>query len=224
MAALAGVDLDRPRAGGPDTVSVVPRSADHPRSRPTALGRRACLNRLAKKRRLARPRRRHKVQCQSTPRARSVRRLRGGDPVILGQGWTFSTSISRSTGSCPERKYPGTHRCRSGWWSCRTWAGGRASCGKGMRAVDVVMAERRGSWSSPCGKAEAMRLIMTDGLVPDRRSSPCHRTSANRTHQSTSISLIRISSPPCGISLPPAAERDKGQADGRSRSTVLLQS
>lgn len=47
-------------------------------------------------------------------------------------------------------------------------------------------------------------------------------TSANRAHQITSISLIRISSPPCGNSRPPP---HSGQGASRwSRSTVPAQS
>ena len=48
------------------------------------------------------------------------------------------------------------------------------------------------------------------------------RTSANRTHHAASKSLILISSPPCGISLPPP---QSGQQSNRcSISTVFMQS
>ena len=47
-------------------------------------------------------------------------------------------------------------------------------------------------------------------------------TSANRTHHAASKSLILISSPPCGISLPPP---QSGQQSNRcSISTVFMQS
>lgn len=62
------------------------------------------------------------------------------------------------------------------------------------------------------------------GIGPDRRAvNHCGiAATANRAHQITSRSLIRISSPPCGISLPPP---QAGQGSSRcSSSTCCPQS
>ncbi len=64
-----------------------------------------------------------------------------------------------------------------------------------------------------------MMVVVLMPMMPLDRSCPA---SANRAHQITSISLIRISSPPTGISRPPP---QSGQGDSRSAiSTSATQS
>ncbi len=64
-----------------------------------------------------------------------------------------------------------------------------------------------------------MRMVVTVVMVPLDLAVPA---SANSAHQITSISLIRISSPPSGISLPPP---QSGHGSSRSAiSTCFMQS
>lgn len=70
----------------------------------------------------------------------------------------------------------------------------------------------------PAGVGVAVNVVMIVGVALD----PCIPASANRAHQTTSKSLIRISSPPVGISLPLP---QSGQGSSRwAISTSLPQS
>lgn len=57
-------------------------------------------------------------------------------------------------------------------------------------------------------------VLMGVGVLPLK---PRRSASAYRAHHSTSISLIRISSPPCGSSFPPP---HRGQGSNRSASST----
>ena len=61
----------------------------------------------------------------------------------------------------------------------------------GMNVVMVVIVTMR--------QAKLVCLFVSQFQIADLHRP---RTSANRAHHTTSMSLIRISSPPCGISLP----------------------
>lgn len=68
----------------------------------------------------------------------------------------------------------------------------------------------------------AMIVVMIVVMIVGEALDLCISASANRAHQTTSKSLIRISSPPVGISFPPP---QSGQGSSRSAiSTSLAQS